>query len=147
MKKFSCGCGKNVRDVYYKNGQLMCVKCFTQSSEHPHDYIINMLAEKGLVITFQNQPVLVIKQFSADLLDQAEELVRPTEDWFILSGDEFWSHFNGSVENLRAYITEYGQKKETEEQSEHGHSHQHAQPAATAHDCSTCTSCSGHDED
>ena len=140
MKKFPCNCGKNVRDVYYKNGEFTCVKCFSQGSEYPFDYIINILAERGFVITFQNEPVLVMKQFSADLLDEASELVKPNKNWFVIEGDNFWSHFNGSIDNLRSYITEYGRKKEDEEQPEEGQSAE-----APAHDCSNCNACSNED--
>ena len=145
MEKFSCGCGKNVRDVYYKNGEFMCVKCFNQSSEYPHDYIINMLAEKGLVITFKNEPILVMKRLSADDLEQAETLVKPDENWFMIAGDSFWSHFNGSIDNLRAYVTEYGRKKEDSKPA--AEAPQAASSCGTSSSgCSTCTSCSGEED-
>lgn len=147
MKKFPCHCGKNVRDVYYKNGELTCVKCFNQSSEYPHDYIINMLAEKGLVITFKKEPVLVMKRLSADDLDTVNDLVQPNESWFSMEGDQFWSHFNGSIDNLRAYITEYGRKKKEEEEPAPASAPAHDSiPACSPAGCSTCTSCSNEED-
>ena len=146
MKKFSCRCGKNVRDVYYKNGELMCVKCFNQSSEYPYDYIINMLAEKGLVITFKNQPDLVMKRLSADDLDSIDELVKPNEQWFVIEGDHFWSHFNGSIDNLRAYVTEYGRKKQEEEPAPSSPPVHQSTSSCSSSGCSTCTSCSNEED-
>ena len=110
MQKFSCGCGRSVRDVYYKNGEYMCGKCFRQDSDNPYDYIINMLANKGLVITFRDCPVLVMKQFSAD--DDAAAAIIPDHNWVVLSGDDFWQNFSGRGEELRDYISSYGTKKE-----------------------------------
>jgi hypothetical protein len=110
MKKFSCGCGRSVRDVYFKNGEFMCGKCFWQNTESPYDYLINLLAAKGFVITYQNTPVLVMKQFSAD--DDKEAAIRPDENWVVVEGDDFWQSYSGSPENLRAYISEYGLKKD-----------------------------------
>lgn len=148
MKKFSCSCGKNVRDVYYKNGNYMCAKCFWQNTDNPYDYLINMLASRGLVVTFKNEPVLVLKQFSADFLDEKEAMVTPGDGWLVLPGDDFWTYFNGTPENLRGYITDYGIKKNDAENeaaaASHDHSHGHC--GESNHDCSTCTSCS-HEED
>lgn len=110
MKKFNCGCGRAVRDVYYKNGACMCGKCFWQGSDSPYDYVINMLAARGFVITYKDAPVLVIKQFSAD--DDMATAIRPSDDWVVVSGDDFWANYSGDIENLRDYITTYGQKKD-----------------------------------
>jgi hypothetical protein len=107
MEKFTCGCGRSVRDVYYKNGGYMCVKCFWQGSESPFDYIITMLAGKGLVITYKQEPVLILKQFSADELANKEAIVRPDESWLQLSGDDFWMNYSGNADQLRNYITAY----------------------------------------
>lgn len=112
MQKFECGCGRKVRDVYFKNGSYMCVKCFWQGCESPYDYIINLLAAKGLVITFKDQPVLVLKQFSADQLAEKEAIVRPDTSWVIVPGDDFWMNFSGSVEHLRNYISTYEIKRD-----------------------------------
>ena len=112
MKKFSCGCGRAVRDVYYKNGECMCGRCFWQGGDSPYDYIINMLAGKGLVITFHGFPVLVVRQFSAD--DDAEAAVTPDENWVVVSGDDFWQNFSGRGEELRDYISGYGAKRDGE---------------------------------
>ena len=144
MKKFSCACGKNVRDVYYQNGKLMCVKCFTQSTDHPHDFVINMLAARGFVITFKNEPVLVMKQFSADQLDSANEITTPNEDWLYVSGDTYWSHFSGSIDNLRCYITDYGRKSKTEEKTDEVDDG--AASSCSASSCSSCSSCSGEED-
>ncbi len=144
MKKFSCACGKNVRDVYFQNGKLMCVKCFTQSSDHPHDFIINMLAARGFVITFKNEPVLVMKQFSADQLESAAEITNPNEEWLYVSGDNYWSHFTGSVDNLRGFITDYGRKKKDEESKED--SADGANSSCSSSSCSSCSSCSGEED-
>lgn len=108
MQKFTCGCGRAVRDVYFKNGDFMCGKCFWQDSDSPYDYIINMLAAKGLVVTFRNEPVLVVKQFGAD--DDREAAIRPDENWVVLEGDDFWLNFSGSAGELRDYISDYGCK-------------------------------------
>jgi hypothetical protein len=110
MEKFTCGCGRAVRDVYYKNGEYTCGKCFWQGVDNPFDYLINMLASKGLVITFRNEPVLVMKQFSAD--DDPEAAIRPNENWVIIEGDDFWQSYSASPDNLRAYITDYGKRDE-----------------------------------
>ncbi len=110
MEKFTCGCGRTVRDVYYKNGEYMCGKCFWQGVDNPYDYLINMLASKGFVITFRNEPVLMIKQFSAD--DDREAAIRPNENWVIVEGDDFWQNYSASPEHLRAYITDYGKRDE-----------------------------------
>jgi hypothetical protein len=112
MEKFACGCGRNVRDVYFKNGDYMCVKCFWQDSESPYDYIITMLASRGLVITYKNTPVLTLKQFSADDLADKETVVRPDESWLRISGDDFWLNYSGQAEQLRDYITSYTVAKE-----------------------------------
>lgn len=112
MEKFTCGCGRNVRDVYYKNGGYMCVKCFWQGSESPYDYIINLLADRGLVITYKDEPVLILKQFSADLLADREKVVRPDESWVWVNGDDFWQNYSGQTEQLRNYITSYSVAKE-----------------------------------
>lgn len=109
MKKFTCDCGRAVRDVYYKNGALMCGKCFWQDGDSPYDYVINMLAARGFAITFKGAPVLVIKQFSAD--DDMAAAIRPGDDWVVVSGDDFWANFSGEVDNLRAYISNYGLKQ------------------------------------
>lgn len=144
MEKFECACGKKVRDVYYKNGDFTCVKCFWQDNQNQFDYIINMLAARGLAITYQNQPVLVMKQFSADFLEQAGELIRPNETWVIIDGDDYWSHYNGNVMNLRAYITDYGKKKD----KDNDNSKPPAQAAPASSNCSSCSGCSqGHEED
>lgn len=112
MQKFTCDCGRKVRDVYYKNGAYMCNRCFWQDSDSPFDYLINMLASKGLVVTFHGEPVLVLKQFSADFLDEKEKTVTPDAAWITVAGDDFWMNYTGQVANLRSYITEYGSKKE-----------------------------------
>ena len=112
MKKFACSCGKNVRDVFYKNGVLMCARCFRQDSESPQDFIINLLAAKGLIIAFQDEPVLVLKQFSADDLDNLDAVLKPNEDWVLVTADDFWVQFKGRVEDLRTYVTNYGAKKD-----------------------------------
>lgn len=90
----------------------MCTKCFWQDSESPFDYLINMLANKGLVVTFKGEPVLVLKQFSADFIEEKEAVITPNDNWLIIPGDDYWMNFNGQIENLRAYITDYGIKKE-----------------------------------
>ncbi|MDR3590103.1 MAG: hypothetical protein P4N41_10655 [Negativicutes bacterium] len=107
MEKFTCGCGRSVRDVYYKNGGYMCVKCFWQGCESPFDYLITLLASRGLVITYKNEPVLILKQFSADCLADRETVVRPNKEWLWISGDEFWMNYTGKPEQLRDYITNY----------------------------------------
>jgi len=112
MEKFTCDCGRNVRDVYFKNGAYMCVKCFWQGSESPYDYIITMLASRGLVITYNNTPVLILKQFSADLLATKEAVVKPDDSWLWVSGDDFWMNYSGQAQQLRDYITSYSITKE-----------------------------------
>lgn len=112
MVKFTCDCGKKVRDVYFKNGVYMCAKCFWQGVDNPYDYLINMLASKGLVIKFRNEDVLVLKQFSADFLEQKEQITTPDENWLVLSGDDFWAYYTGLPEQLRCFISEYGLKKD-----------------------------------
>jgi hypothetical protein len=112
MQKFNCGCGRAVRDVYYKNGEYMCGKCFWQINDNPYDYLINMLAAKGLVITFKNTPVLILKQFNADFIGDREMVTQPDETWFWLSGDDFWQSYNGQPDQLRNYISAYSVKKE-----------------------------------
>ena len=103
-----------------------------------------MLAARGLAITYQNQPVLVMKQFSADFLEQAGELIRPNENWVIIEGDDYWAHYNGNVMNLRAYITDYGKKKDKD--SDDRKPAAEATPASS--NCSSCSGCSqGHEED
>ncbi|HMM23130.1 MAG TPA: hypothetical protein PKA10_20725 [Selenomonadales bacterium] len=111
MRKFACGCGRNVRDVYYKNGEYLCGKCFWQDCESPYDYIINLLAARGLAITFKNEPVFLLRQFSADDLAEKESLVKPTADWIVLSGDNFWLNFTGRTDQLRNYLSSYTVRK------------------------------------
>lgn len=110
MQKFPCGCGRAVRDVYFKNGELMCGKCFWQGGDSPYDYIINMLAGKGLVITYKNEPVLIVKQFSAD--EDPDAAVQPNENWVLVEGDDFWQGYSGQPGQLRDYISSYGLKKD-----------------------------------
>ena len=93
----------------------MCARCFRQDSESPQDYIVNLLAAKGLIIAFQDEPVLVLKQFSADDLDNLDTVLKPNEDWILVTADDFWVQFKGRVEDLRAYITNYGQKDQANE--------------------------------
>lgn len=107
MRKFACGCGRKVRDIYYKNGEYLCGKCFWQGSESPYDYIINLLANRGLTITYKGEPVFVLRQLSADDLDEKESLVIPTSDWITLSGDSFWLNFTGRTDQLRNYLSSY----------------------------------------
>jgi len=110
MQKFTCECGRAVRDVYFKNGEFMCGKCFWQGTDSPYDYLINMLATKGLVVTYRGEPVLVIKQFGAD--DDREAAIRPDENWVVLEGDDFWLNYSGTPGELRAYISDYGRKED-----------------------------------
>lgn len=110
MQKFTCGCGRAVRDVYFRNGDFMCGKCFWQDSDSPYDYLVNLLAAKGLIVTFRNEPVLVVKQFSAD--DDRDAAVRPDGNWVVLEGDDFWQGFSGSSGELRDYISDYGRRDE-----------------------------------
>lgn len=112
MRKFDCGCGRSVRDVYFKNGEFMCTKCFWQESEGPYDPIMNLLAAKGLVVTFKTEPVLTIKQFSADELDKAAAVTTPDESWVRVAGDDFWINYTGRTEQLRDYISAYSVRKE-----------------------------------
>ena len=92
----------------------MCVKCFWLGSESPYDYIVTMLASKGLVITFQDKPVLVLKQFSADFLADKEAVTRPDESWVWVSGDDFWQNYSGQTDQLRDYITNYSVTRESD---------------------------------